>query len=61
LLELARPEIERSLARYAFEAPSRSVQLLQPRFGADSALFGAAEVAFSDLLADPLAGAARLG
>jgi predicted NBD/HSP70 family sugar kinase len=61
LLELARPDVEGALARYAFEWPMRSVQLVQPRFGTDSALLGAAEVAFASLLADPLSAAAQLG
>jgi predicted NBD/HSP70 family sugar kinase len=58
LLELARPEIEASFAHYAHESQSRTTQLRQPELGADSALLGAAEVAFAELLADPLAAAA---
>jgi predicted NBD/HSP70 family sugar kinase len=54
LLDIARPEIEVALLRYALTAPGRTVQLAQPTFGDDSALLGAAEVAFADLLADPL-------
>jgi len=54
LLDLARPQIESALLRFAVEAPGRTVQLRQPSFGGDSALLGAAEVAFADLLADPL-------
>jgi predicted NBD/HSP70 family sugar kinase len=61
VLRLARPEVEAAVERYAFEGSAGAPQLMEPRFGADSALLGAAEVAFSDLLADPLAGAARLG
>lgn len=57
VLDIARPEIEASLERYALETPARSVQLMQPAFGGDSALLGAAEIAFASLLADPLAAA----
>jgi predicted NBD/HSP70 family sugar kinase len=55
LLDIARPEIERALREYALEAPGRHVQLDHPTFGEDSALLGAAELAFAGLLADPLA------
>jgi predicted NBD/HSP70 family sugar kinase len=55
LLDIARPEIERALRDYALEAPGRHVQLDHPTFGEDSALLGAAELAFAGLLADPLA------
>jgi predicted NBD/HSP70 family sugar kinase len=62
LMGIARPEIESALARFALQAPGQTVQLAHPSFGADAALFGAAEVAFAELLSDPLgatAGAAR--
>ena len=59
LLDLARPEIEAALVRYTMAAPGRRVRLVQPAFGGDAALFGAAEVAFAALLADPLGAAAR--
>lgn len=52
VLELARPEIEQALERYAFD-PGHPVELVLPRFGVDSALLGAAELAFAGLLADP--------
>jgi predicted NBD/HSP70 family sugar kinase len=58
LLELAQPEIEASFTHYAHESQSRTTQFRQPELGADSALLGAAEVAFAELLADPLAAAA---
>jgi predicted NBD/HSP70 family sugar kinase len=54
LLDIARPEVEYALKEYALEAPGRNVQLGHPTFGADSALLGAAELAFAGLLADPL-------
>jgi predicted NBD/HSP70 family sugar kinase len=54
LLDIARPEIEASLAHYALESQGRSVELIQPGFGTDSPLLGAAEIAFAELLSDPL-------
>jgi predicted NBD/HSP70 family sugar kinase len=54
LLDIARPDIELALKEYALDAPGRNVQLMHPSFGADSALLGAAELAFAELLADPL-------
>jgi predicted NBD/HSP70 family sugar kinase len=54
LFDIAGPEIEAALARYALEAAERTVQLRQPTFGADASLLGAAEIAFARLLADPL-------
>jgi predicted NBD/HSP70 family sugar kinase len=61
LLDLARPEVESALREYALDAPGQHVSLVQPSFGPDAALLGAAELAFADLLADPLtvAGARR--
>jgi len=52
VLELARPEIEQALERYAFD-PGHPVELVLPRFGVDSALLGAAELAFAGLIGDP--------
>ncbi|HET9826921.1 MAG TPA: ROK family transcriptional regulator [Nocardioidaceae bacterium] len=52
VLGLARPEIEQALERYAFD-PGHPVELGLPRFGVDSALLGAAELAFAELLDDP--------
>ena len=43
-----------SLGRFALETQGRTVQVLQPALGADSALLGAAEIAFTPLLNDPL-------
>ena len=54
LLDIARPDIEKSLFEYTLEAHGGDVELIQPMFGADSALLGAAEMAFAELLADPL-------
>ena len=60
LLDLARHEVEYALREYALDAPGQHVQLMQPSFGADAALLGAAELAFADLLADPLTVATAL-
>jgi predicted NBD/HSP70 family sugar kinase len=60
LLDLARTEIEASLEHYALEAPSRTTQLVPPGLGANSAMLGAAELGFADLLADPVASTAIL-
>jgi predicted NBD/HSP70 family sugar kinase len=53
VLELARPEVEAAVARYTFGEVSPADLLALPAFGTDSALLGAGEVAFTDLLADP--------
>jgi predicted NBD/HSP70 family sugar kinase len=58
LLEVARPELEAAVETYAFEASTRTVALLAPALGNDSALLGAGEIAFTELLADPLSAAA---
>jgi len=55
VLDIARPELENALDRYALDAPGQSAQLAQPSFGSDSALLGAAEIAFQILLSDPVA------
>jgi len=53
VLELARGDIEDALERYAFDPGHHPVELVLPRFGVDSALMGAAELAFAGLLGDP--------
>jgi predicted NBD/HSP70 family sugar kinase len=60
LLDLAREEIEQALREHTLGASGHDLQLVHPSFGADSALLGAAELAFADLLADPLAMAPAL-
>ena len=55
VLELARVDVEKALEHYAFD-PGHPVELVLPQLGADSALLGAAELAFADLLDDPFAG-----
>ena len=59
VLQIARPEIEHALEQYAFD-PGHPVELVLPRFGDDSALLGAAELAFAELLDDPVSGQAAL-
>jgi len=54
ILELGRADLERSLARYALDAPGETVQLAAPSLGTDSALLGAAEIAFEALLDNPV-------
>jgi predicted NBD/HSP70 family sugar kinase len=53
ILELGRLEVEAAVERYAFGGASPGVALRLTAFGGDSALLGAAEVAFTALLADP--------
>ncbi|MDQ6851118.1 MAG: ROK family transcriptional regulator [Actinomycetota bacterium] len=55
VLEIAGAEVTHALQQYAFDA-GHPVELALPRFGIDSALLGAAELAFADLLDDPLSG-----
>jgi predicted NBD/HSP70 family sugar kinase len=55
VLDFAHDEVEQSLYRYAMTSPGQTVQLCQPMFGSDSALLGAAELAFEQLLTDPVA------
>jgi predicted NBD/HSP70 family sugar kinase len=54
IFDVAGAEVLTAVARYAMDAPGSTVELCQPAFGEDSALMGAAEVAFARLLADPL-------
>jgi predicted NBD/HSP70 family sugar kinase len=53
ILDLARGAVEEAVARYTFGDAGPGVVLTTPAFGPDSALVGAGEVAFTDLLADP--------
>ena len=57
LLELAREDIQTSLMHYCLDAPLRELELITPAFGNDSPLLGAAELAFAELLEDPVAAA----
>ncbi|MCU1658938.1 MAG: Sugar kinase of the family, may containing an N-terminal domain [Pseudonocardiales bacterium] len=54
VLEFARDEIVRSVDRFGMGASRHSVQLCTPDLGDDSPLLGAAELAFADLLTDPV-------
>jgi predicted NBD/HSP70 family sugar kinase/biotin operon repressor len=54
VLEIAREDVELSLDRHAMAAHGQTVQLFLPSLGRDSALLGAAEVAFAAVLDDPL-------
>jgi predicted NBD/HSP70 family sugar kinase len=58
ILEIARVELEKGFETYVLDAPGESVVLCKPELGEDSALLGAAEMAFAALLADPLGGRA---
>jgi predicted NBD/HSP70 family sugar kinase len=56
VLDMAREEVQAALENYVLDAPGETVLLCRPGLGPDSALLGAAEVAFAQLLADPLGG-----
>jgi hypothetical protein len=58
ILDVARAEVQKALDRYVLDAPGETVLLSRPELGKDSALIGAAEVAFAQLLSDPLGGRA---
>jgi len=58
VLAIARENIEAALDRYVFNSPGEQVVLSEPSLGEDSALIGAAEIAFAQLIADPLGGRA---
>jgi predicted NBD/HSP70 family sugar kinase len=54
VLDFARADIRASLDSYTMTTARDAVQLCTPGLGEDSALLGAAELAFARLLADPL-------
>jgi predicted NBD/HSP70 family sugar kinase len=58
VLDIARVELEKGFETYVLDAPGESVVLCKPDLCEDSALLGAAEIAFASLLADPLGGRA---
>lgn len=58
VLDIARAEVEEALENHVFNGPGEQVVLSAPGLGKDSALIGAAEIAFADLLSDPLGGRA---
>jgi predicted NBD/HSP70 family sugar kinase len=47
--------VRRALDASALSAPAQQVELVLPRLGADAVLVGASELAWEDLLADPVA------
>lgn len=53
-------QVDEHLSRSSLRAARAQVQLALPGLGADSALLGAAELAFAPLLSDPMATLARL-
>lgn len=55
LYPLVRAEVEAGLKERALPAPLESVMLAVPGLGSDSALLGAAEIAFEPLFVDPVA------
>ena len=58
---LVRADVIDALHEWALDAPAGQAQIVVPRLGGDSVIVGAAELAFADLLHDPvdvLAGAA---
>lgn len=56
----AGPTVRDAVDAAALAPPRGALRLVQPAFGMDSALIGAAELAFSPLLADPLLEMSRL-
>jgi hypothetical protein len=55
VLGLAGELIQDSLERYGMDIARRGTELCRPGLAADSALLGAAELAFARLLEDPVA------
>ena len=51
---LVRDDVEEGLASWALRAPAEQAQIVLPRLGGDSVLIGASELAFTDLLQDPV-------
>lgn len=60
VLEFAREDVEQALGRYAMAASGQAVELCTADLGSDGSLLGAAELAFTELLADPLSRRAPL-
>lgn len=54
VLDVAPSHLERAVARYALPASGSGLHLCAPGLGLDSALLGAAEIAFAPLLDDPV-------
>ncbi|HEY7010921.1 MAG TPA: ROK family transcriptional regulator [Jatrophihabitantaceae bacterium] len=58
VLDMASEDVLAAFDDYVLDAPGETVLLSKPVLGEDSALIGAAEVAFAQLLNDPLGGRA---
>ena len=52
---LVRDDVLSALNDWALEAPAAQAQIVLPALGGDSSIIGAAELAFTDLLHDPVA------
>jgi hypothetical protein len=59
VFDVARSDVLVELDAQAMPAPRSMVDVRASALGPDSSLFGAAELTFQTLLADPLAAAAR--
>ncbi len=55
VLPLVREEVHDALVTWALPAPAQEAEIVVPGLGGDSVIIGAAELAFGDLLADPVA------
>ncbi len=53
-------QVDDALRRTSLVAPAEQVEVTVPHLGADAALFGAAELIWNDLIADPVAFARRV-
>jgi predicted NBD/HSP70 family sugar kinase len=51
---LVREDVLKSLHDWALEAPAEQAQIVLPALGGDSVIIGAAELAFTDVLHDPV-------
>jgi predicted NBD/HSP70 family sugar kinase len=51
---LVRDDVLEALAEWALEAPAEQAQIVLPSLGGDSVIIGAAELAFTDLLENPV-------
>jgi predicted NBD/HSP70 family sugar kinase len=51
---LVRDDVLAALHTWALDAPAEQAQIVLPSLGGDSVIIGAAELAFTDLLHDPL-------
>lgn len=56
VFDIATEAVEQALGKYVLDAPGETVLLRRAQLGEDSALVGAAEIAFERLLDDPVGG-----